>query len=87
MFAVFGQIPINDVLVGRMTKSEWRSRAYALRYVVTFSVMASAVPMIGWVHGTWGFERLFQILAVAASAIFVATLLLPRAERPLPVTA
>jgi MFS family permease len=87
MFAVFGQIPINDVLVGRVTRSEWRSRAYALRYVVTFSVMASAVPMIGWVHGTWGFERLFQILAVAAAAIFAATLLLPRAARPLPVSA
>ena len=87
MFAVFGQIPINDVLVGRIARSEWRSRAYALRYVVTFSVMASAVPLIGWVHGNWGFERLFQILAFAAAAIFVATLLLPRSERPQPVSA
>ena len=25
MFAVFGQIPINDVLIGRVTRSEWRS--------------------------------------------------------------
>ena len=80
MFAVFGQIPINDVLVGRMARSEWRSRAYALRYVVTFSVMASAVPLIGWVHGTWGFDRLFQILAFAATTIFCATLLLPASE-------
>lgn len=77
MFAVFGQIPINDVLVGRMARSEWRSRAYALRYVVTFSVMASAVPLIGWVHANWGFDRLFNILTVAALTIFIATLLLP----------
>ena len=77
MFVVFGQIPINDVLVGRMTRSRWRSRAYALRYVITFSVMASAVPLIGWVHGHWGFSRLFEILAVAALAIFTATLFLP----------
>ena len=87
MFAVFGQIPINDVLVGRMARSEWRSRAFALRYVVTFSVMASAVPLIGWGHGNWGFGRLFEILAFAATAIFAATLLLPRADRPLPVSA
>jgi len=80
MFAVFGQIPINDVLVGRMARSEWRSRAYAIRYVVTFSVMASAVPLIGWVHGNWGFELLFQILAFAAATIFAATLLLPASE-------
>lgn len=77
MFVVFGQIPINDVLVGRMVRSEWRSRAYALRYVVTFSVMASAVPLIGWLHANGGFSRLFSVLAVAAALIFCATLLLP----------
>lgn len=80
MFVVFGQIPINDVLVGRMARSEWRSRAYALRYLITFSVMASAVPLIGWVHGNWGFERLFVILAVSAMFIFAATLFLPRSR-------
>jgi MFS family permease len=77
MFVVFGQIPINDVLVGRMARSEWRSRAYALRYVVTFSVMASAVPLIGWLHANGGFSRLFNVLTVAAALIFCATLLLP----------
>jgi MFS family permease len=82
-FVVFGQIPINDVLVGRMARSEWRSRAYALRYIVTFSVMASTVPLIGWVHGEWGFGRLFGILAVAASLIFVASLLLPKSKNAL----
>ena len=40
MLAVFGQIPINDVLLGRLARSEWRSRAFALRYIVTFSVSA-----------------------------------------------
>ena len=40
MLVVFGQIPINDVLVGRVTKTEWRSRAYGLRYVIGFTVMA-----------------------------------------------
>jgi MFS family permease len=77
MFVVFGQIPINDVLVGRMARSEWRSRAYALRYVVTFSVMASAVPLIGWLHANGGFARLFSVLSIAAALIFCATLLLP----------
>lgn len=80
MFVVFGQIPINDVLVGRMARSEWRSRAYALRYVVTFSVMASAVPLIGWLHANGGFSRLFGVLAFAAALIFCATLFLPSAS-------
>ena len=59
MLAVFGQIPINDVLVGRITRSEWRSRAYAMRYIVTFSISASAVPVIAWVHSARGFSALF----------------------------
>ena len=80
MLAVFGQIPINDVLVGRMARSEWRSRAYALRYIVTFSVSASTVPLIAWIHGSWGFGTLFQVLAAAACLIFLAVLLLPRLD-------
>ncbi len=85
MLAVFGQIPINDVLVGRLVKSEWRARAYALRYIVTFSVMASTVPLIGWVHGRWGFEVLFPILSVAATLIFIAVLFLPKAVAMVPI--
>ena len=77
MLAVFGQIPINDVLVGRMARSAWRSRAFALRYIVSFSIMASAVPMIAWIHQAWGFDGLFRILALAAACIFGAVLLLP----------
>ncbi|MDB4224685.1 MFS transporter, partial [Granulosicoccus sp.] len=77
MLFVFGQIPINDVLVGRMVRSEWRSRAYGIRYVVTFSVMASTVLFIAWVHGSWGFTALFGVLTVAALFIFIAALMLP----------
>ena len=78
MLVVFGQIPINDVLIGRITKSEWRSRVYSLRYIVTFSVSASTLPLIAWIHGSWGFDRLFVVMAVAAVAILAAVLLLPR---------
>ena len=78
MLVVFGQIPINDVLIGRITKSEWRSRVYSLRYIVTFSVSASTLPLIAWIHGSWGFERLFVVMAVAAGAILAAVLVLPR---------
>ncbi len=81
MLAVFGQIPINDVLVGRMVRSEWRSRAYGIRYVITFSVMATAVPFIAWVHGTWGFNVLFGLLAVVAALILAAALLLPNLDK------
>jgi MFS family permease len=79
MLAVFGQIPINDVLVGRLTASEWRGRVFACRYIVTFSALAASIPMIAWVHANWGFDRLFMLLAVAAMFILLAVLMLPRA--------
>ena len=78
MLVVFGQIPINDVLVGRITRSEWRSRVYALRYIITFLVASTAIPVIAWLHAAWGFTALFAVLSVAAGLIFVVVLALPR---------
>ncbi len=80
MLVVFGQIPINDVLVGRATESAWRSRVFALRYVVTFSTAAAAVPLIAWIHARGGFSTLFLVLSAAAAAIFFAVLMLPQSR-------
>lgn len=77
--AVFGQIPINDVLMGRIAASEWRSRAFAARYIVTFSALAATLPLIAWVHGAWGFDMLFMMLTGGALFILLAVIMLPRA--------
>ncbi|HHZ71914.1 MAG TPA: MFS transporter [Gammaproteobacteria bacterium] len=79
MLAVFGQIPINDVLIGRITRSEWRSRVFGLRYIVTFSVSASSIPLIAWIYGFWGFDALFWVLTAAALAILIVVVFLPAA--------
>ena len=79
MLAVFGQIPINDVLIGRITRSEWRSRVFGLRYIVTFSVSASSIPLIAWIYALWGFDALFWVLTGAALAILISVTLLPAA--------
>ncbi|MAP11101.1 MAG: MFS transporter [Gammaproteobacteria bacterium] len=77
MLVVFGQIPINDVLVGRVARSEWRARVFSFRYIITFSVAATAVPLIAWIHNTWGFGVLFGVLAVGALLILAAVLMMP----------
>lgn len=79
MLVVFGQIPINDVLISRITESQWRSRVYAFRYIVTFSVTASSLPIIALIHARWGFDRLFVVLSVAAACIVASVSMLPRA--------
>jgi MFS family permease len=88
MFFVFGQIPINDAMIAKYTAEEWRARAYAVRYVVSFAASATAVPLIAWVHRTHGdFQPLFAILAALAALILVSALAFPaeRAAKPVPV--
>jgi MFS family permease len=78
MLGAFGQIPINDYMIGRMAKSELRASIYGVRYVISFLVLGAALPMIGWVHGRWGFDTLFMLLSGVAVVIFAAVSLLPR---------
>jgi MFS family permease len=79
MFLVFGQIPINDAMVARYTNDEWRSRVYAVRYVVSFGASATAVPMIAYLYASTGDFRLqFTVLALIALCIFAAALMFPR---------
>ena len=78
MFAVFGEIPISDVLIGRVARGPWRSRAFAMNYLVGFAVSASSLPLIAWIYGDWGFDALFGLLAVAALLIASVVLYLPQ---------
>ena len=79
MLGAFGQIPINDYMIGRMAKSELRASIYGTRFVVSFGVWAAVVPLIAWVHSNWGFDALFYILAGSAVAILIAVAMLPKA--------
>ncbi len=81
MMAVFGQIPINDILVGRISSPEWRSRIFAFRYVITFTAMATTIPLVAWIHVNWGFETLFLTLSAAAIITLISVLSLPRTGR------
>lgn len=78
MLGAFGQIPINDFMIGKMASGAMRARIYGVRYVVSFTVLALTLPLVGFVHGTWGFDVLFRILAGAACVILCAVALLPR---------
>jgi MFS family permease len=78
MLAAFGQIPINDYMIGRLAEGEYRARIYGLRYVVSFTVLAASLPLIAFIYGNWGFDALFRVLAASAAIIFAAVALLPQ---------
>jgi len=81
MFFVFGQIPINDAMIARYAAEEWRARAYAVRYVVSFSASALAVPLVAWIYKTSGdFRALYYLLGTLAFLTFGAALLFPSGQ-------
>ena len=78
MFAVFGQVTINDTMVARYTSDEWRARAFSLRYLLSFGASATAVPLIALVYERGGgFDTLFAVLAALGFSIFLSALAFP----------
>jgi MFS family permease len=78
MLAVFGQIPLNDAIVGRYCADEYRARVLAVRYVVSLGVAAVAVPMIALLHRTdGGFRNVFFVLAALAAGMLAASFFFP----------
>lgn len=78
MLGAFGQIPINDYMIGKTASGAYRARIYGVRYVVSFTVLAASLPMIAFVYDNWGFDTLFMILAGAGVVIMCAVLSLPK---------
>ena len=78
MLGAFGQIPINDFMISKTATGAYRARIYGVRYVVSFTVLALTLPLIAFVYKNWGFDTLFQILAVAALVILAAVTILPK---------
>jgi MFS family permease len=78
MLAVFGQIPLNDAIVGKYVADEYRARVLSVRYVVSLGVAAVAVPLIAVLHRTQGgFSNVFLVLAALAAGMLAASLFFP----------
>ncbi len=78
MLGAFGQIPINDYMVGKIAQGTYKARIYAVRFVVGFTVLAASLPLIAWVYQNWGFDVLFRILAGISAGILLVVIMLPK---------
>jgi len=83
MIGAFGQIPINDFMIGKTASGAYRARIYGVRYVVSFTSLAMSLPLIAYVYQNWGFDTLFRILSGAAIVILIAVSVLPK-RLPMP---
>lgn len=82
MIGVFGQIPINDYLIGTLAAGKYRARVFGMRYLISFTVLALTLPLLAVVHDTWGFDMLFALLAGVAALLCAVSLLIPRQVAP-----
>jgi MFS family permease len=86
VMGAFGQVTVNDAMVGKYTSEEWRSRAYAVRYFVGFTAAGASVGLVAWLYERGGFVTMLHafaalcLLAVAAAIILPQEIRTPAAE-------
>jgi uncharacterized membrane protein YcjF (UPF0283 family) len=77
MFVILGEAPIQDMLVARYASEAWRSRVYAVKFVLAISTAAATVPLIAGFHdATNSLLGLYALLAgitliCAGAAVFL----------------
>ncbi|MDF1720882.1 MAG: MFS transporter [Minwuia sp.] len=81
MALIFGEIPIHDTILTRYTRSAWRGRVFAVKFVLALLVAAVVPRLIGSVHDGYGLDVLFLILAAAAAGVALSALILPIARK------
>lgn len=81
MFAVFGQVTVNDAMVAHFVAPQWQARVFALRYCLSFGASAAAIPMIAYLEPRQGLLGLYLVLAGFAALTFAAALVFPRPAR------
>jgi MFS family permease len=81
VMGAFGQVTVNDAMVGKYTTEEWRSRAYAVRYFVGFTAAGASVGLVAWLYERGGFATMLQAFAGLCLFAIVAALILPREIR------
>ena len=74
---LFGQITVNETIVGKYTAEEWRSRAYAVRYFVGFTAAGASVGLVAWLYELGGFMLMLHAFAGLSVLVIISALILP----------
>jgi MFS family permease len=77
VMGAFGQVTVNDAMVGKYTSEEWRSRAYAVRYFVGFTAAGVSVGLVAWLYEHGGFVTMLHAFGVLCLLTIAAAVILP----------
>jgi MFS family permease len=85
VMGAFGQVTVNDAMVGKYTTEKWRSRAYAVRYFVGFTAAGASVGLVAWLYQHGGFVTMLHAFGGLCLLVIAAAIILP-AEIKVPAT-
>jgi len=77
VMGAFGQVTVNDAMIGKYTNEEWRSRAYAVRYFVGFTAAGASVGLVAWLYQQGGFVTMLHAFAGLCLLVVAAAIILP----------
>jgi MFS family permease len=78
VMGAFGQVTINDAMVGKYTSEEWRSRAYSVRYFIGFTAAGASVGLVAWLYDQGGFTAMLHAFGTLCLLTIVAAIILPQ---------
>lgn len=82
---MFAGIPVTGWLMGRYVPLQWRSRAFAVEYVLSLGMSSAIVPLIAGLHSLgYGFDRQYLLLAASAAIVLLGAAALPSWRRKSP---
>jgi MFS family permease len=85
VMGAFGQVTVNDAMVGKYTNEKWRSRAYAVRYFVGFTAAGASIGLVAWLYQHGGFVTMLHAFGGLCLLVIAAAIILP-AEIKVPAT-
>jgi MFS family permease len=81
VMGAFGQVTVNDAMIGKYTSEEWRSRAYAVRYFIGFTAAGASVGLVAWLYERGGFVTMLHAFSGLCLLAIAAAIILPREIR------
>lgn len=81
VICIFGQVTVNDAMIGKYTSDEWRARAYSVRYFLGFTAAGVSVGVVASLHERGGFGLMLQALGGLCVLVIVGAIYFPKEQR------
>ncbi|WP_286223517.1 MFS transporter [Polynucleobacter sp. HIN6] len=79
--AVFGQVTVNDTMLGKYTVDEWRGRAYSARYFLGFTAAGLSVGLVSILYNQGGFDLMLKSIAALSLFTILGAVIFPQEKR------